>query len=98
MSLKYDKIRKIRKEALGMGRTFSEYTDIALKLIRGILRRHQFQTCGKTLRMGKGVILLKKNGTISIGDRSVLHKNVKLSAWGHGRESGNSYRKPHLYW
>lgn len=65
-----------------MGRTFSEYTDIALKLIRGVLRRHQFQTCGKTLRMGKGVILMKKNGTVSIGDRSVLHKNVKLSAWG----------------
>lgn len=65
-----------------MGRTFSEYTDIAAKLFRGILRRHQFEKCGKTLRLGKGVILMKKNGSISIGDRSVLHKNVKLSAWG----------------
>ena len=65
-----------------MGRTFSEYTDIAAKLFRGFLRRHAFKTCGKTLRIGKGVILMKKNGAISIGDRSVLHKNVKLSAWG----------------
>lgn len=65
-----------------MGRTFSEYTDIAAKLVRGILRRHAFRSCGKTLRMGKGVILMKKNGAFFIGDRSVLHKNVKLSAWG----------------
>ncbi|MBE7025923.1 MAG: acyltransferase [Ruminococcaceae bacterium] len=32
--------------------------------------------------MGRGVVILKKNGTISLGDRVVLHKGCKLSAWG----------------
>lgn len=65
-----------------MGRTIGEYRDIAAKLLRGFLRRGRFASCGKTLRMGSGVVILKKNGEIRLGDRVVLHKNCKLSAWG----------------
>lgn len=65
-----------------MGRTFSEYTDIAAKLLRGFFLRHRFASCGKTLRAGRGVVVLKKNGEIRVGARVVLHKGCKLSAWG----------------
>jgi len=65
-----------------MQRTIGEYRDIAAKLLRGVLRRGQFASVGRTLRMGRGVVILKKNGTISLGDRVVLHKGCKLSAWG----------------
>lgn len=65
-----------------MPRTIGEYRDIAAKLLRGAFRRGQFASVGRTLRMGRGVVILKKNGTISLGDRVVLHKACKLSAWG----------------
>ncbi len=63
-------------------RNFSEYTDIFSKLLRGIFYRGKFSSCGKLLRVGKGVRVLKKNCTIEIGDKVQLHRGVKLSAWG----------------
>ncbi len=65
-----------------MSRTFGEYKEIAFDLFRGALRRGRFSSCGKTLRMGRGVVLMKKNAEITLGDRVLLHKNCKLSAWG----------------
>ncbi len=65
-----------------MQRTIGEYRDIAAKLLRGALKRGRFASCGKTLRMGSGVTILKKNGKIRLGDRVVLHRGCKLSAWG----------------
>ncbi len=65
-----------------MSRTFGEYKEIALDLFRGALNRGRFASSGKTLRMGKGVVLMQKNAEITLGDRVLLHKNCKLSAWG----------------
>lgn len=65
-----------------MARTFGEYKEIIMDLCRGALRRSCFSSAGKTLRMGRGVVIMKKNAEISLGDRVLLHKNCKLSAWG----------------
>lgn len=65
-----------------MARTFGEYKEILLDLCRGALRRGRFSHAGKTLRMGRGVVIMKKNAEITVGDRVLLHKNCKLSAWG----------------
>lgn len=65
-----------------MQRTFGEYKEIAADLFRGILWRKRFASCGSTLRMGRRVVIMKKNGEIHLGNRVMLHKNCKLSAWG----------------
>lgn len=63
-------------------RNLSEYMDIACKLVRGVFYRPRFSPCGKLLRVGRGVRVLKKAGTIAIGDKVQLHRQVKLSCWG----------------
>ena len=63
-------------------RNLSEYMDIVCKLVRGVFYRPRFSPCGKLLRVGRGVRVLKKAGTIAIGDKVQLHRQVKLSCWG----------------
>lgn len=79
-----------------MSRNISEYFDIAFCLTRGFLKRAKFASCGKLLRAGRGVRVLKKNSEITIGDRVFLHEKVKLSAWGTDKRAklhigSNSY-------
>lgn len=61
-------------------------------VIRGLLNKWRFSKAGKLLRMEKGVRVMKNNGTIKLGDRVLLHRYVKLSAYGGKIEIGdNSY-------
>ncbi len=59
-------------------------------VIRGILNKWKFNKSGKLLRMEKGVRVMKNNGTVILGDRVLLHRYVKLSAYGGKIEIGNN--------
>lgn len=59
-------------------------------VLRGILYKMKFNKSGKLLRMEKGVRVLKNNGEITLGDRVLLHRFVKLSAYGGKIEIGNN--------
>ncbi len=67
----------------------SEYMDIACKLVRGVFYRPRFSPCGKLLRVGRGVRILKKEGTIAIGDKVQIYRQVKLSCWGAEEQRAN---------
>jgi acetyltransferase-like isoleucine patch superfamily enzyme len=64
------------------GRTGLEIRDAVFKLVRGFFFRLRTASCGSWLRVGSGVRLLKKNGTVVLGTKVQLHRQVKLSAWG----------------
>ena len=70
-------------------------TDICsngIMVVRGILNKFKFDKSGSLLRMEKGVRVMKNNGTVCLGDRVLLHRYVKLSAYGGKIEIGsNSY-------
>ena len=51
------------------------------------MRSFRFDEKGKLLRLEKGVRILKKNASISVGNRVFIHRHVKLSAWGNERKS-----------
>lgn len=59
-------------------------------LVRGALKKLRFDGCGKLLRVEKGVRILKKNGSITVGDRVLLHRYAKLSAYGGKIEIGSN--------
>lgn len=59
-------------------------------VLRGILYKMRFDKSGKLLRVEKGVRVLKNNGEITLGDRVLLHRFVKLSAYGGRIEIGNN--------
>ncbi|MBQ7875869.1 MAG: acyltransferase [Clostridia bacterium] len=59
-------------------------------VIRGILNKWKFNKSGKLLRIEKGVRVMKNNGTVTLGDRVLLHRYVKLSAYGGKIEIGNN--------
>lgn len=58
-------------------------------VLRGIAKRHKFNFAGKLLRMEKGVRIMKNNGSVSVGDRVLIHRGAKLSAYGGKIEIGN---------
>lgn len=61
-------------------------------VLRGAFKSLRFDKCGKLLRCEKGVRVLKNNGKILIGNKVLLHRFVKLSAYGGTIEIGdNSY-------
>lgn len=61
-------------------------------VLRGILNKWKFDKSGRLLRMERGVRVMKNNGTVTLGDRVLLHRHVKLSAYGGRIEIGsNSY-------
>lgn len=51
-------------------------------VLRGILKKYKFKSSGSLLRIEKGVRLWKNNGEISVGDRVLLHRHCKISAYG----------------
>lgn len=59
-------------------------------VLRGILNKWKFNKSGRLLRMEKGVRVMKNNGTVTLGDRVLLHRYVKLSAYGGKIEIGNN--------
>ena len=62
----------------------------SIMVIRGILNKPKFNKSGKLLRMEKGVRVMKNKGTIELGNRVLLHRYVKLSAYGGKIEIGNN--------
>ena len=65
-----------------MSRAVGECISLAMNLLRGALKRGRFTSCGKLLRTEKGVRIIKKDCDIALGDRVLLHRNVKLSGYG----------------
>lgn len=61
-----------------------------IMVLRGLFKGLRFNGCGKLLRCEKGVRILKKNGNITVGNRVLLHRFVKLSAYGGKIEIGNN--------
>lgn len=61
----------------------------SVMIMRGLLKRMRFDKSGRLLRCEKGVRVLKKNGRIELGGRVLLHRDVKLSAYGGTIEIGN---------
>ena len=59
-------------------------------VLRGVLNKWKFNKSGKLLRMEKGVRVMKNNGKVILGDRVLLHRYVKLSAYGGSIEIGNN--------
>jgi len=51
-------------------------------VVRGILRKFSFKKNGSLLRIEKGVRVWTNNGEISVGNRVLLHRYCKLSAYG----------------
>lgn len=51
-------------------------------VLRGFLKGFKFKKFPHLLRIEKGVRIWKKNGEIEIGSRCLLHRYVKLSAYG----------------
>jgi len=49
---------------------------------RGVLKAYKFKSSGKLVRIEKNVRIWKNNGEISLGNRVLLHRGVKLSAYG----------------
>lgn len=70
------------------------YLDLAIKLFRGFIYYNMFDQCGKYLRIGRGVIIIKHNSRLILGEKVHLYKNVKISAFGSTAKSvisiGNS--------
>ncbi len=60
----------------------SEFLNNCFAVLRGIFRRAAFDKCGKLLRIEPGVRILRKNCTIELGNRVLLHRGCKLSVWG----------------
>lgn len=56
-------------------------------VFRGIVKRYKFSSCGSLTRIERGVRIWKNNGEISLGDRVLLHRYVKLSAYGQGERA-----------
>ncbi len=51
-------------------------------VLRGITSKCKFRKSGSLLRIERGVRLWSNNGQISVGDRVLLHRFCKLSAYG----------------
>lgn len=71
---------KINKHVIN--RRFPEFISETIKVLRGKFKRIKLDKCGNWFRSGKGVRILKKNGSIKLGYKVQLHRHVKLSAWG----------------
>ena len=65
-----------------MSRSVGECFSLALCLVRGVFKKCRFTKCGKLLRAEKGVRVIKKDCDITLGDRVLLHRDVKLSGFG----------------
>ena len=66
-----------------MSRPIGEYFSIALNLARGFFFKMRTSSCGKLLRVEKGVRLLKTNGELHLGRKVNIHRYAKLSVYGN---------------
>lgn len=68
----------------------SDFFSNSAMVLRGILKKGKFKGSKGLLRCEKGVRILKRNGSITVGDRVLLHRYVKLSAYGGEIHIGNN--------
>ena len=64
-------------------RSISEILSIAAEIVRGAAIRTRLHKCGYRIRVQRGVWILLKNGKISLGNKVMLYRNVKLSVYGN---------------
>ena len=57
-------------------------------VLRGAALKGKFKKCGSLLRIERGVRLWKNNGEISVGNKVLLHRYCKLSAYGISDKAG----------
>ena len=62
----------------------------SIMVLRGALKSLKLNKSGNLLRCEKGVRIMKRDGSISVGDRVLLHRYVKLSAYGGKIDIGNN--------
>ena len=62
----------------------------SIMVLRGLTKSTKLDSCGKLLRCEKSVRIMKRDGKISVGNRVLLHRFVKLSAYGGKIEIGNN--------
>ncbi len=62
----------------------------SIMVLRGALKSARLNKSGKLLRCEKAVRIMKRDGEILVGDRVLLHRYVKLSAYGGKIDIGNN--------
>ena len=62
----------------------------SIMVLRGTVKSIKLSKTGKLLRCEKGVRIMKRDGSISVGNRVLLHRYVKLSAFGGKIDIGNN--------
>lgn len=81
-------MKKQHKERVGVMHITDVFANSSA-VLRGFFKKLRFDECGPLLRCEKGVRILKRNGKIKIGKRVLIHRNVKLSAYGGVIEIGD---------
>lgn len=61
---------------------FYDFFSNSMMVLRGFFKSGKLTGSKKLLRCEKGVRIMKRNGKITVGDRVLLHRYVKLSAYG----------------
>ena len=82
MEVKINDNKQFKIDKRAFDRSCTEIFSEILKLLRGLFLGMRFKSCGRLLRVGGGVRVLKKNAEIEVGTKVQLHRGVKLSAWG----------------
>ncbi len=62
----------------------------SVMVLKGFFKGAKLSKRGSLLRCEKGVRIMKRNGKISVGNRVLLHRYVKLSAYGGNIEIGDN--------
>lgn len=62
----------------------------SIMVLRGIFKSTKLNKSGNLLRCEKGVRIMKRDGSISVGNKVLLHRYVKLSAYGGKIDIGNN--------
>ncbi len=68
-------------------RNLAEIISEGFKVLKGILTKHKFDSCGSLLRVEGKLKILKKNAKINIGNKVKFCNGVKISAWGNEYKS-----------
>ncbi len=69
---------------------FADFISNSAMVLRGFVKGARLDKRGSLLRIERGVRIMKRRGEISVGNRVLLHRFVKLSAYGGKIEIGNN--------
>ena len=68
-----------------------EFATNSAAVLRGFAKKYKFSSSGSLLRIERGARFYKNNGEISVGNRVLLHRYCKISAY--GTENGKAIVK-----